>query len=228
LTPVLELVEVEGLMPNATNLTLLARSQEGRLWVYKPEQGETPLWDFPAGSLALREVLTFETAEAMGLELVPETVLSHGPQGPGSAQALIDEDVDFDPRSLLLPSIDPAVWPVAVLDLVCNNADRKLGHLIRPQDSDHLWAIDHGLTFHRHPKLRTVLWGLAGEPIPDDLLQRLARLRQALEDGLRERVASLLSAAEAEALQQRVDQLLAVPRHPFPPEDRPALPWPLW
>jgi hypothetical protein len=228
LIPGLELVEVEGLMPNATNLTLLARSRDGRLWVYKPEQGESPLWDFAPGSLAVREVLTFEVAEAMGLELVPETVLADGPRGPGSAQALIEEDLDFDPRSLLRPTVDPAVWPVAVLDLVCNNADRKLGHLIRPQGSDHLWAIDHGLTFHRQPKLRTVLWGLAGEPIPDDLLGGVARLRQGLEDRLWERVSSLLSTAEAEALQQRVDQILAEPRHPFPPQDRPALPWPLW
>jgi uncharacterized repeat protein (TIGR03843 family) len=117
---------------------------------------------------------------------------------------------------------------VAVLDVVCNNADRKLGHLLAETETGRLWAIDHGLTFHTEPKLRTVLWGLAGQPLPSPLVGALLRLSAALTDHLWQRTADLLSPAEAGALAQRVARLLTDPVHPPPPEDRPALPWPLW
>jgi hypothetical protein len=222
------LVEVEGRMPYASNTTVLATDREGAAWVYKPDRGENPLWDFAAGTLAAREVLTYEVANALGLDLVPETVLAEGPLGPGSAQRLVDEDLGFDPRPLFSPRLDPRLWPVAVLDLVCNNADRKVGHVIRERASDRLWAIDHGLTFHAAPKLRTVLWGFAGQAIPSPLVAALKRLHSRLGEGVLDRVDTLLSAEESAALAARVDHLLADPVHPRPPADRPAVPWPIW
>jgi|FLYL01.1.fsa_nt_gi hypothetical protein len=218
------LVQVEGRLPYASNATLLARSEDGRLWVYKPSRGEEPLWDFPWGSLAAREVLAFEVSEVAGLGVVPETRLADGPLGPGSAQTFLEEDVSFDPRTLVLPSPDPRVWPVAILDLVTNQADRKLGHLL-VDVSGRLWAIDNGLTFHPAPKLRTVLWGLAGRRIPDRFL---AGLEELTSEELCRRIAELLSMKEAAAFQRRVEEVLTNPVHPPPPEDRPAVPWPVW
>jgi hypothetical protein len=223
----LALVEIEGRMPYASNTTLLARDDVGSRWVYKPERGENPLWDFAWRTLAAREVLTYEVSSGMGLDLVPETLLADGPFGPGSAQRFVDEDFDFDPRPLFVPRVSPKLWPVAVLDLVCNNADRKLGHVIHDKTTDRLWAIDHGLTFHVEPKLRTVLWGFAGETIPADLVQALTALQSQLDSGLAARVSKLLSAEEAGGLSDRVERLLLHPVHPLPPDDRPAVPWPM-
>lgn len=214
-------------MPYASNTTLLARDDVGSRWVYKPERGENPLWDFAWRTLAAREVLTYEVSSGMGLDLVPETLLADGPFGPGSAQRFVDEDFDFDPRPLFVPRVSPKLWPVAVLDLVCNNADRKLGHVIHDKTTDRLWAIDHGLTFHVEPKLRTVLWGFAGETIPADLVQALTALQSQLASGLAARVSKLLSAEEAGGLSDRVERLLLHPVHPLPPDDRPAVPWPM-
>ena len=224
----LRLDEVLGRMPYASNTTLLARDAAGGLWVYKPVRGEQPLWDFPWKTLAAREVLSFEISDAMGLDLVPETVMATGPFGPGSAQRFLEEDVEFDPRPLFTGVLDPVLWPFAVFDIVTNNADRKIGHMLREVGSDKLWAIDNGLTFHAEPKLRTVLWGFAGQPIPGELLEATRRLDAALDTSLCDRVASLLSPAEAGALVSRTRTLLAARTHPEPPDDRPAVPWPVW
>jgi uncharacterized repeat protein (TIGR03843 family) len=186
------------------------------------------LWDFPWRSLAAREVLTYEVASALGYDIVPETLLADGPHGRGSAQAFVEEDFEFDPRTLFKPRPSPQLWPVAVLDIICNNADRKLGHIIRQVGEDRLWAIDNGLTFHPDPKLRTVLWGFAGAEIPGPLLAAVERLRGKGGLGLVGRVTDLLTEKEAEAFGERVEHLAELRVHPLPPEDRPALPWPLF
>lgn len=227
-TAALELVEVVGRLPYASNATLLAVDGEGCHWVYKPDRGEEPLWDFPSGTLSRREVLAFEVGAAMGLDIVPTTVEATGPFGPGSAQRFVEEDVDFDPRPLYTPTLDDSLWPFAVFDIVTNNADRKIGHVLRELGTGRLWAIDNGLTFHPAPKLRTVLWGFAGLPIPLSLVGAVERLTAALDSGLADRVTRLLSSREAMALRHRVDDLLARPVHPAPPDDRPAVPWPVW
>lgn len=224
----LDLVELIGHLPYASNTTLLAAAADGSRWVYKPERGEQPLWDFPWRSLAAREVLAFEVGRAMEIDVVPETLLADGPYGPGSAQRFLDEDPDFDPRPLFQPRMDPRLWPIATLDIVTNNADRKLGHLLRDRTDGRLWAIDNGLTFHPQDKLRTVMWGFAGCRIPPELVEGLDALESALDDHLAARVADLLSPAEAGVLVERVRSLIAHPVHPDPPVDRPPVPWPVW
>ncbi|MGF1665820.1 MAG: phosphatidylinositol kinase [Acidimicrobiia bacterium] len=224
----LRLVEVLGHLPHASNATLLSRDADGTLWVYKPEAGEQPLWDFPWKTLAAREVLTFEVSEAMELGIIPDTVMATGQFGAGSAQRFLSEDDTFDPRPMFTEVLDPVLWPFAVLDIITNNADRKIGHLLKEVGSGRLWGIDNGLTFHHHPKLRTVLWGFAGKPVPAELLDKVALLDESLGAGLCDRVASLLSPVEAGALVSRVRDLLDTGVHPDPPDDRPAVPWPVW
>ena len=218
-----EIAEVVGRFVDASNATLLATTSSGEKVVYKPTAGERPLWDFPVETLAAREVLTYEVAQAMGCDLVPETVLGDGPYGPGSIQRFVDMDPEFDPVALVQHDA-PRLWPIALLDVVTNNADRKLGHLI--SDGERVLGIDHGLTFHPDDKLRTVLWGFSGQAFPSDQVTSLARLDAALSDGLVQRVEVLLGPAERMALRGRVDRLLADPVHPLPPDDRPPLPWP--
>jgi len=217
-------VDVEGRFVAASNTTLLGRTGAGERVVYKPSAGETPLWDFESETLAIREVLTYETSHALGFDIVPETVLGDGVYGPGSIQRFVEVDETFNPLTMVRRS-DESLWPVALLDLICNNADRKLGHILRKTDAA-LVAIDHGLTFHSQDKLRTVLWVFAGETIPTDIQDRLRTFAGDPLDILTARIRSALSRGEAKALRRRVEWLLADPRHPQPPDDRPAIPWP--
>ena len=222
------ITEVVGRFTSASNATFLAKDTEDGLWVYKPAAGVRPLWDFPPESLARREILAYEVSACMELDLVPETVGAVGPLGPGAAQRYLEPDPDFDHRSWFRDQTAPCLWPVAVFDLVVNNADRKLGHLLVESQSGRLFAIDHGLTFHRQNKLRTVLWGFAGQKIPDRHIEAVAKLGKELNGCLETRTSALLDPEEVKALRRRVEHLLDNPRHPDPPEDRAALPWPLW
>jgi len=220
------IAEVLGRFRNASNATLLARTDAGHLVVYKPEQGQRPLYDFDCRTLPVREVLTFEVSEAAGLGSVPETRPAEGPFGPGSAQTFVDVDEGFDPAPFINRA-DDLLWPVATLDLVINNADRKAGHVLADR-SGSLWCIDHGVALHPLPKLRTVMWGFAGRPLPDEMVVRVRKVRDALDRGLHARAVELLSSVEADALVERVEAILAEPVHPDPPTDRPPLPWPIW
>jgi hypothetical protein len=202
---------IVGRFAAASNTTLLGRSA-GELVVYKPTTGNRPLWDFDVATLADREVLTAETAASLGFDCVPETVIGEGPLGPGSVQRFVDGDTGFDPIDLIRRA-DPILWPIAVLDLVVNNADRKAGHLI--MEGGRLRAVDHGLTFHPEPKLRTVLWPFAGRSLPDEMLAALERL--AATD-IASRIGDALGPEAGRAFRERV--------HPEPPTDRPPLPWP--
>ena len=216
--------EIVGRFVPASNLTLLGVSEGVRV-VYKPISGNRPLWDFDVATLAIREVLTYRISEVMGLGAVPETVLGEGPLGPGAVQRFVEEDENADPLAQIRRD-DPALWPIAVLDLVVNNADRKAGHLLTEAGTGRLYGIDHGLTFHPEDKLRTVLWGLAGLPIPEPLADALSGLHTALADGLGDEVEDDLGPAEAAALEARVAALLDSPVHPDPPAHRPPVPWP--
>jgi uncharacterized repeat protein (TIGR03843 family) len=221
-----EITEVLGRLPHASNTTLLARTNDG-LVVYKPARGEAPLWDFEHGTLAAREVLTYEVAHAAEWDIVPETALVEGPFGLGSVQRFIEENFEFDPVEMINNGYHQ-LWSTAVLDILINNADRKAGHVIEEAESGHLYCIDHGVSFHKDPKLRTVLWAFAERPLPDEMVAAVESVETAMTNGLHGRIAELLSTAEADATAERVATLLANPVHPPPPTDRPPVPWPVW
>ncbi|MFI9310165.1 SCO1664 family protein [Streptomyces triculaminicus] len=242
--------------------------------VYKPVAGERPLWDFPDGTLAQREVAAYELSEAMDWGLVPPTVLRDGPYGQGMCQLWIEAsetgeasedseaggdtgdagegagqdrllalvegdepgpgwkavgyaDVGENRTALLVHADDERLRRLAVLDAVINNGDRKGGHLL-PAADGRLYAIDHGVTFNADDKLRTLLWGWAGEPLTEEALAALRRLSADLAEDrpLAVRLAELITPAEIEALRGRVAELLRTGRHREPSGQWPAIPWP--
>ncbi|MCX3059489.1 SCO1664 family protein [Streptomyces beihaiensis] len=276
-------LKVEGQIRDASNAVLLCTvTLDGHTatCVYKPVRGERPLWDFPDGTLAQREVAAYEIAEALGWPLVPPTVLRDGPYGQGMCQLWIDgpdvngqdgqegqdgehsEDgasgeaaeqggagrllalVDGDEpgegwkavgfaevgegrTALLVHADDARLRRLAVLDAVINNGDRKGGHLLVDAEG-RLYGIDHGVCFHTDDKLRTLLWGWAGEPLTEEATGALEALRDALADGepLAARMAELITEAELTAVRERVAALLKTGRHPRPSGEWPAIPWP--
>jgi uncharacterized repeat protein (TIGR03843 family) len=227
--PVLERSELEilGLLPRSSNYTFLARATAGDdvLVVYKPRAGEAPLWDFPEGTLCQREVAAYRLSRALGFPTVPPTVLRDGPEGPGSVQLFRP----FDPEQhyfTLAESRPNDFRPVALFDAVANNADRKAGHCLLSSDGA-LFFVDHGVCFHRSPKLRTVIWEFAGQPLDPGLTDALSRLCTDLDaSALAGELASLLSAAEITALRRRVERLLSTRTYPVPGSERPY-PWPV-
>lgn len=210
-----------------SNFTFLVEFTDcGLQAVYKPRQGERPLWDFPTETLAGREVAAYLLSEALGWRLVPPTVYRQdGPAGPGSLQVR----VEHDPEVHYFTFDEPArqcLRPTALFDLLVNNADRKGGHILL-DPADHIWLIDHGICFHAEPKLRTVVWDFVGEAFPDDLVADLRVLAPRLATGpLRTELGEYLSQGELDALEQRLERLLAEGRFPAPPEGQRATPWP--
>lgn len=247
---------VLGRVPGASNAVLhctVAHQGVEFFCVYKPVAGEQPLWDFPDGTLAQREVAAWEVSEATGWGLVPPTVLREGPYGEGMCQLWIDAAPDAAPMlalvegeepengwkavgfadvgegrtALLVHADDPRLRRLAVLDAVINNSDRKGGHLL-PAPGGQLYGIDHGVTFHTDDKLRTLLWGWAGEPLPDEAVEVLDRLAAELAPGARlaGRLAALITPAELDAVRERVAALRGSGLHPEPSGQWPAIPWP--
>jgi uncharacterized repeat protein (TIGR03843 family) len=221
-------LEPLGLLPRSSNFTFLVKVTDGRdetLAVYKPIAGEAPLFDFPEGTLAAREVAAFALAEALGWPRVPPTVLRDGPHGPGSVQRF----VPFDPNEHFFTMQEARADEfrrVALFDVVANNADRKAGHCLLGDDGE-LFVVDHGVCFHAEPKLRTVIWDFVGEPIPAPMAEDLRALEPQLRDGdVRERLEELLSASEVEATVHRLDTLLREGHFPEPGPGRPY-PWPV-
>jgi len=220
-------IDLEGRMLDASNVTLVGAIRSGDLGgecVYKPVAGERPLWDFPDGTLAGREISAFLVSEATGWRVVPPTVLREGPFGPGMVQLWIDGDEDVDLAEFVRRD-DPALRRMAVFDAVVNNADRKGGHII-PMPDGHVYGVDHGICFSVDPKLRTLLWRWAGRPIPLAALEVLERLADDLLGDLGEQLHEHLTRREVRRTQQRVADLLRTKLHPEPSGDWPALPWP--
>jgi uncharacterized repeat protein (TIGR03843 family) len=224
-------LELLGLMPGASNYTFLARLLDGeaagdepeRLVIYKPRRGEAPLWDFPSGTLCQREAAAFEISRAGGFGFVPPTVLRDGPLGIGSVQTFVHHDFEctaFD----LIESHAEDLRRIALFDLVVNNADRKAGHVF-PDAQDKVWAIDHGICFNVEPKLRTVLWDFAGQPIAEGDRACLRRLGTALGGDLAPVLAGLLDPGEVETLRRRCQAVLTAEAFPAPGPGR-SFPWP--
>ncbi|MER5667739.1 SCO1664 family protein [Streptomyces mirabilis] len=251
-------LKVRGRIREASNAVLYCSvSYEGRdaFCVYKPIAGERPLWDFPDGTLAQREVAAYEVSEATGWGLVPTTVLRDGPYGEGMCQLWIEAlpEADGDGLLALVEAEEPAAgWKaigfaevgegetallvhaddvrlrrLAVLDAVINNADRKGGHLL-PAGEGRLYGIDHGVTFNAENKLRTLLWGWAGESLTPEAVEVLTSLRDGLVPGapLATRLAELITTTEIDATRARVEAMLASGKHPEPSGEWPAIPWP--
>ena len=194
--------------------------------VYKPIAGERPLWDFPMGTLAGREVAAYVVSRAAGWDVVPPTVMRDGPFGPGMCQLWIDHDTDVDLIALSRRADHAGLRDMAVFDAVVNNADRKIGHLL-PVADGHLYGCDHGVCFAEDYKLRTVLWQWRGKTLPRRSLEALRRLNTQLNEGdLEAELSSLLAASEIAATKIRVETLLKHRVHPYPPADWPAVPWP--
>jgi hypothetical protein len=226
-----ELPEVEllGLLRRSSNYTFLARltgAGDELLAVYKPAGGESPLWDFPDGTLYLREVAAYRLARFLGWPVVPPTIVRESaPHGVGAMQLFVDAQAD---RHYLNPGRLPTQrWlEVAVFDVLVNNADRKSGHCL-VDDSEELWVIDHGLTFHTEPKLRTVIWDFSGQRVPRQLREDLARAARSLEGGeLEEALGDLLARSEVAMLRRRLRAMLS-PGWQLPtPSSAWSVPWP--
>ena len=219
-------VELEGRMPWSSNATFLATvtlDDVAMPAVYKPHRGERELWDFPDG-LFLREVAAYELSVALGWGVVPETVLRHdGPLGAGSFQRFVAADFSEHYFTLLdKPEHHDALRVVAAFDIVANNADRKSGHCLLDEDG-HIWGIDNGLSFHVEPKLRTVIWDFAGQPIDAALLADLARLAESPPAALHD----LLHDEEIAAMVDRACAAVRIGVFPDPPPGHRAYPWPL-
>jgi uncharacterized repeat protein (TIGR03843 family) len=220
-------LRLAGLLPRASNYTFLGEVvADGRTApvVYKPRGGETPLWDFPDGTLYRREVAAFVLSEALGWPNVPPTVSRDGPHGVGSVQLF----VRADPGShyLTLRDRHPDVFrAVAAFDVVAGNGDRKAGHCLLGEDG-HIWVVDHGLCFNADPILRTVIWDFAGEPVPEPLLEDLRRVERDLRNGpLRASMRDLLDLEEVEATAARAGELIEAGTLPEPGPGR-SVPWP--
>ena len=242
-------LELTGRIMPASNATFIA-TLDGQAVVYKPIAGERPLWDFPDGQLAHREVAAHAVSQVLGWNVVPHTWLGEGPHGPGMVQMWCEPDPDqhavdlvpsgavgdgwrhvFDgldaqdrPVSLVHED-SPELRRMAVFDVLVNNADRKGGHVLA-MTSGHRYGIDHGLTFHTDHKLRTVLWGWTAERLTHEEVDGIERVRTGLAGDLGALLTDLLTADEVAAFAARCDRLLAKPFFPAPSGEMPAIPWP--
>lgn len=245
-------LRLTGRITTASNATFLG-SIGDVVVVYKPIAGESPLWDFPHGTLAHREVAAYLVSEVLGWDIVPRTWLRDGPMGEGMVQLWQEQDPAQDAVDLVaaedVPEVgwkhvlegqdengrmialihedSPALRRMAVFDVVVNNADRKGDHILAMADG-HRHGVDHGLTFHGDHKLRTVLWGWLGDALTAAELEGIARVSEGLRGGLGRHLADLLSAEEIGALGARCDRLRLAGRFPAPSGEMSAVPWPLF
>ena len=210
-------IEPQGLLPWSSNYSFLVNVhgvEETITAVYKPRQGERPLWDFPTGTLCQRETAAYQVSTGLGWNLVPPTVLRRGPHGIGSLQYFIPHDPECHYFTFEgSPDFRRALQQIVLFDIIINNADRKGGHVLIEESEDaqppnRLWVIDHGICFHEEYKLRTVIWEFAGQPIPDDLLADLIHFQSRLRVEQFPILQKLLSSAELLALEKRLDSII--------------------
>ncbi|OGO05651.1 MAG: hypothetical protein A2Y73_05090 [Chloroflexi bacterium RBG_13_56_8] len=226
-------IELQGLVPWSSNYTFLITVSDVHLQalaVYKPCRGERPLWDFPPHTLCQREVAAYVLSLYLGWPDIPPVILREGPHGKGSVQLFVEADTEehyFTMRER--PEYDDAFRRIALFDYVVNNADRKGGHVLKGIEGK-VWCIDHGLTFHAQPKLRTVIWDYAGQPIPGEWLAELQALRDKLHTDDAPEVnalARLIDPQEIRALRRRLDALIRGCKFPSAEQSQRNVPYPL-
>jgi hypothetical protein len=220
-------IVISGRLVDASNATLYAScevKERTLTCIYKPIAGERPLWDFPDGTLANREYLTFLISHWLGLHLVPPTVLRDGPYGTGMVQLWIDIDESVDLMEFFKED-HTELRKIALLDLITNNTDRKIGHLI-PTSEGAVYGCDHGVTFHPEDKLRTVLWQWAKQPFTQAELELMQLAKMLIGTEKREVVLGLIEEEELIATITRIDRALSEKCFPEPNPDWPAVPWP--
>ncbi|MCU1428627.1 MAG: hypothetical protein JWL83_2627 [Actinomycetia bacterium] len=220
--------DVLGRMPwssNATYLVNLTAPDGSLLAVYKPQRGERPLWDFPRGTLALREVAAYEMSEALSWQFVPDTVMRDGPAGPGMMQRFVEHDPD-EHYFTLLESHPDEFQRMAAFDVVINNTDRKGGHCLIDSDG-HIWGVDHGVSFHAQWKVRTVIWDFANEPISPATREALTEALARMRGDVGKRMHELLDRFEVDAVRARIEHLLASGVLPEADPGYHSYPWPL-
>lgn len=208
-------IEIVGRLVDASNASIYCKVGKVSA-IYKPIAGERPLWDFPDGHLAWREVAAFIVSQEMGLNCVPPTILREGPFGEGSFQFWIEDSEEVGER---YRERSAQLRKLALLDAVINNTDRKIGHLL--YTGENVYGCDHGVTFHEDYKLRTVLWQFSELPLTENEISSLQALGK-----IETRLEGLLTNREIDALKVRVATLLQEGKFPLPPTDWPAIPWP--
>lgn len=203
------------LAPLGSNYTFVVKlilNGNESLAIYKPRDGEVPLWDFPSGTLYKREYAAYLLSQILGWDIVPFTIIRDGPHGVGSVQQFIEHDPKQNYYTLEEGCADQ-LRVVACFDLVANSTDRKANHLLIGEGGK-IWSIDHGLTFHSDMKVRTVIWDFCSEPIPAALLKSLTNLREQLDfpadslPSLLNELVTLLPLDEVDALKRRLDWVL--------------------
>lgn len=246
-------IEVQAQISQASNATFLCVDPaSGKEYVYKPVQGERPLWDFPEGSLSGREIAASEMDRLVGWDLLPTTLwIPDGPFGQGMLQEWVQEIDSERPVNLFSPGTVPAGWitvlsgetlngePVALahanteslqklalFDAIINNSDRKAGHILAT-GTNRIFGIDHGVSFHEDDKLRTVIWGWAGMPIPPELLSTVEACFERL-GSVYEPIDKWLNSTERAAFRLRIHNLIETKTYPLPSPHWPAIPWPVF
>ncbi|MGL5811693.1 MAG: SCO1664 family protein [Nocardioides sp.] len=241
-------VELEGRIMPASNATFLGRIDGIRV-VYKPIAGERPLWDFPDGRLAWRELAAWRVSDALGWNVVPFTTLGEGPHGNGMVQVWMEPDPEQNPVDVVptdrvpegyrhvFDGLDSDERPVALIhedsgplrrmaifDVLINNGDRKGGHVLAMPDG-HRYGVDHGVSFHSDDKLRTVLWGWQDTDLTEEECRDLRKLRGSAEQ-VADALSGLVTETEVARFFERLDRLLRRGRLPRPSDGWPAIPWP--
>ncbi len=217
-------ITIVGRVPWSSNATFLVEGADGNRGIYKPERGELPLGDFPPG-IWRREIAAYELARALGWDCIPPTRASDGPLGIGSVQQFIETDYAEHYFTMLDANdsdINDQLRRIAVFDLIANNTDRKAGHCLIDRNS-HVWAIDNALCFHRHDKLRTVIWDFAGQRIRAPFVDDICRF---LDEGIDESLARWLSDHENDALIARAHNVVRAGTYPHDDSGY-RYPWPL-
>ncbi len=219
-----------GLHPGGSNYVFVVRladDDEEVYGIYKPAAGERPLRDFPYGTLHNRELSAYVVADELGWPSVPPTVVREGPHGVGSVQLFIDADFTKHYFNLRDERLDDYM-PIAMFDVLVNNADRKGGACLLDADGQ-LWAVDHGLTFNPLARRRTVMFEFNGTPYSDELLESLDGFVSTLDDTeayLRKMLADTLDDHEIDSLVRRGKEMLDDRSFPVLDPDW-NVPWPM-